>query len=191
MSLWFGKYFSCVPRRKDKAQQPPKSKRKNLSSIEICLWRQLETNFFYNFLHFQVEFIRRWSRSSIQLSAPSPSSGTSEARRKEKKSSWTCCSHSIPNSFRTRRHSLLHRRKQRQLQSTCNEWVSKGQKVSFLAFLCNRWRWDIRKNSGVGGTLCKRLMKFPRLKPLFHNRPGGRIFCYVRWWAHELFTSLP
>ena len=47
MSLWFKKYILCVPRRKEKAQQP-KSKKKNLSREEKKL--KIELKFIYFFV---------------------------------------------------------------------------------------------------------------------------------------------
>ena len=81
-------HFVCSPPQgkstaaKVEEKKPKSGGKKTENRVEIY-------KFFGFFL--QVAYIRRWSRSLIQPSVPSPSSGMNGVRPKERKSSWTCC----------------------------------------------------------------------------------------------------
>lgn len=109
----------------------------------------------------------------------------SAVRLKERKSSSTCCWHSIRSWFKTRRS--LHQCYRRQHPSTCNEWVSELRVVLGSAHWCNPGH-DKSKNSF-------RSCRWNNVQPCNENFHSRSRFCerkVVRvrlLWTHHLIEA--
>lgn len=167
MSLWFRKYFTCVQRRKDKAQQPPKSKRKNMSSTRQCdVWRRQSTKVQ------KLSTFRSGPLSDGFEAQPRPALGhrrVVRARRDEGQGGRT--GHAArtqprvdPEQGDICRATAANSDSSNQLATS--EYLQRSKELPCYVNSCAIAGDETSQIASVGGALCKRLMKFPRLKPL-------------------------
>lgn len=144
--------------RSSEERQAPAAQEEELESDRSYRPHRLSINSFSFLRFFQAEFTQQWCPRSTPRSDRWQWSGTSEARRKARRSSWTCWFPSTLSSSRTARSTWLHRR-QHQRQWTCNEWVAEN------------WLFRMtRRVICVEGTMCSRKMNSAWLKPFASSR---------------------